>query len=71
MCRNGVPGLESSSGAACCTSGCRQCGGDGCSKSSADLGLTSVDCCEGTIVENGTPCGEAPCAIGGEKKRNK
>eukprot|EP00903_Cladosiphon_okamuranus_P016837 g15527.t1 len=57
-----IPGIESSSGEACCLSSCGQCGGEDC----ATAGSPS-DCCEEDIVEFGDPCSEtneAPCFIG-------
>ena len=62
-CSNGVRGIES--GGACCVFECGQCGGVGCSTVGASLNLGAADCCEGTVLENNEPCGEAPCVIGG------
>ncbi|CAM9949891.1 unnamed protein product, partial [Scytosiphon promiscuus] len=64
VCSNGIPGIESFKGA-CCDYRCGQCGGIGCSTVAIDLGLGSADCCEGTILDFGVPCGEAPCIVGG------
>ena len=64
LCSNGVPGIESFNGA-CCMAECGQCGGIGCSTVALDIGLGSAECCEGTIIENNKPCGEAPCVVGG------
>ena len=59
---DGIPGIESSDGRACCLAACGQCGGTGCST----VGAAS-DCCVTDIVEEGEPCSEtgaAPCYIG-------
>eukprot|EP00903_Cladosiphon_okamuranus_P013409 g12494.t1 len=66
MCSNGIPGIESKG--ACCVAECGQCGGVGCSTVGKSLGLGSDHCCEGTILENNRPCGDAPCVIGGGTK---
>ena len=63
MCASaeGIPGIESSDGRACCLVECGQCGGTGCSS----VGDAS-DCCVTDIVEEGEPCsvtGAAPCYI--------
>ncbi len=44
MCSNGVYGVESSNGAACCDAGCGLCGGVGCSGFGAPA-LGADDCC--------------------------
>ena len=62
-CSNGVKGIESNG--ACCVFECGQCGGVGCSTVGESLGLGAADCCEGTILENNEPCGEAPCVVEG------
>lgn len=62
-CSNGFRGIESKG--ACCVLECGQCGGVGCSMIA---GLSSAECCEGTILENAATCeeaGEAPCVIDG------
>ena len=67
MCSNGIPGVESSNGLACCVAACGMCGGEGCST----VGLPDLDeedCCVSEIVDFGMPCdtaGAAPCAIFG------
>eukprot|EP00752_Nemacystus_decipiens_P002185 g2080.t1 len=66
-CSNGVEGVESSDGRACCVAECGSCGGVGCSKFSPDLGAD--DCCVTEIVDRGEACsvwGAAPCYIDGE-----
>ncbi|CAM9835143.1 unnamed protein product [Scytosiphon promiscuus] len=63
---NGVVGLESSNGKACCVTECGVCGGEGCSGFGADFGLDAHDCCATEIVDEGTPCfktGVSPCYI--------
>lgn len=60
-CSNGVKGIESKG--ACCVLECGLCGGIGCSTVGASLGLGAGDCCEGVILENNEPCGEAPCVV--------
>ncbi|CAM9635779.1 unnamed protein product, partial [Ectocarpus sp. 12 AP-2014] len=60
-CSNGTPGIESNG--ACCPIKCGQCGGPGCSTLAAEFMLGASDCCQNTILENGIPCGEAPCSL--------
>lgn len=42
-CSNGIDGVESANGKACCVTECGSCGGVGCSQFSPDLGAD--DCC--------------------------
>lgn len=68
-CSNGITGIESSNGLACCAVGCGQCGGVGCST----VGLPEYDaddCCSTEIVDFGMSCsvtGSAPCYVNGER----
>ncbi|CBN76927.1 FirrV-1-B30 precursor [Ectocarpus siliculosus] len=48
----------------CCSAGCGECGGDGCSNRGE--GLDGDDCCQSDIEDNGNMCsvtGKAPCMI--------
>ncbi|CAN0239459.1 unnamed protein product [Ectocarpus fasciculatus] len=48
----------------CCSAGCGECGGVGCS--SRGDGLDGDDCCQSNIEDNGNMCsvtGKAPCMI--------
>jgi len=59
---DGVVGIESSNGVACCLTSCGACGGSGCS--GRDGG--GDGCCTADIIENNELCsvtGEAPCLI--------
>ncbi|CAM9421898.1 unnamed protein product [Ectocarpus sp. 8 AP-2014] len=65
-CSNGVYGIESSNGKACCALACGSCGGVGCSRRPGG----SYDCCESEIVEEGEACGAtgaSPCYIDGDE----
>ncbi|CAM9476653.1 unnamed protein product [Ectocarpus sp. 12 AP-2014] len=65
-CSNGVYGIESSNGLACCALTCGSCGGVGCSGRPGG----SYDCCESEIVEEGEACaatGASPCYIDGDE----
>ncbi|CAM9354990.1 unnamed protein product, partial [Hapterophycus canaliculatus] len=65
-CSNGVVGVESSNGMACCVATCGTCGGVGCSVFGEAFGLDNQDCCATEIADDGAPCsqtGEAPCYI--------
>lgn len=62
-CSNGLVGLENGDGTVCCVSGCEPCGG---SKCAGTPGLSSDDCCAGTIEANGQLCSDtnaAPCVL--------
>ncbi|CAM9786703.1 unnamed protein product [Ectocarpus fasciculatus] len=66
MCSNGVYGIESSSGKACCALTCGSCGGVGCSRRPGG----SYGCCESEILEEGEACaatGASPCYIDGDE----
>ncbi|CBJ26487.1 hypothetical protein Esi_0034_0004 [Ectocarpus siliculosus] len=68
-CSNGVYGIESSNGKACCALTCGSCGGVGCSGRPGG----SYDCCESEIVEEGEACaatGASPCYIDGDEVLN-
>lgn len=63
-CSNGVPGLESDDGEACCAVTCSQCGGVGCS-----VPGPASDCCATDVAEQAPDCSIAlagPCYIDGE-----
>ncbi|CAB1103155.1 unnamed protein product [Ectocarpus sp. CCAP 1310/34] len=65
-CSNGVYGIESSNGLACCALTCGSCGGVGCSRRPGG----SYDCCESEIVEEGEACaatGASPCYMDGDE----
>eukprot|EP00903_Cladosiphon_okamuranus_P005863 g5800.t1 len=66
MCSNGVPGVESYNGKACCHAGCGPvCGGIGCSRF-GEPPLDAHDCCASEIVDEGDLCSDtrtAPCYI--------
>lgn len=69
MCEaaDGISGIQSSNGKACCVAECGVCGGSGCSTVAATLGLGADDCCATEIVDSGKACSEtneAPCSIG-------
>lgn len=68
-CSNGIKGIEARDGTVCCVAECGMCGGKGCGRYGESLGLNNADCCIGTIIDNGTPCGEAPCVITGTSRR--
>lgn len=65
MCSNGVEGIESSGGGACCVLECGQCGGPDCATANLVINLGADECCETYVLANSEPCGEAPCVIGG------
>lgn len=71
VCSNGVPGIESDDGEACCVAGCVTCGGDGCESAG---GLTAEECCSEDILSSGELCeatGMAPCIIISGERQNR
>ncbi|CAN0124698.1 unnamed protein product [Scytosiphon promiscuus] len=65
-CINGFEGIDGS-GIVCCSAGCTQCGGVGCSSSGLAAGLGSDSCCESGIIARDEYCEDtqqAPCIIG-------
>ncbi|CAM9595723.1 unnamed protein product [Ectocarpus sp. 4 AP-2014] len=48
-------------GTYCCSAGCGECGGSGCSDRGG--GLTGADCCTSDILAAGKACGSAPCLL--------
>lgn len=69
MCSDGTTaGFSDPNGVVCCSSGCNQCSGPGCSTSSLP-NFGGSDCCGGSIQEAGVYCGDfgtAPCIIGSD-----
>lgn len=64
-CSNGIAGMESADGKICCTSGCKQCGGAGCSTTSLPE-YGAEDCCASDVSSTGWLCSVtelAPCII--------
>lgn len=59
VCSNGMPGVESSAGDACCPTLCGVCAGDGCG-----VGGNAAYCCTPAINQTCSERGSAPCSIG-------
>lgn len=62
-CSNGLEGVQDSEGIVCCNPACGVCGGSECG---GNPGLSTGDCCVGTILTSGESCNvteSAPCVL--------